>query len=153
MLVHSQPSTPSSRGTTLVAVRRRRIGKRPSLGSARAGPDSAAATAIAPSGMIERLAQHPAVVQLHAGGADLEEVDAATALPALAAGLELEQVLVPGRDRGLGFGGGGLRRRCAGRVGHRGTYIGIEAASVEPRQGGDASAAAITLLRALCVRS
>src|SRR3954464_8956909 len=133
LVVHSQPSTPSSRGTTFVPAIRRRIGKRPSLGSARAAPGSAAATAIAPRRRDKGFAQHAAVVQLHAGRSDLEEVDRAPALPALAACLELEQVLVAGRGCGFGLGGSdGLRRRCAGRVGHVGTYIGMEAPRVEP---------------------
>ena len=83
-------------------------------------------------------------------GLILRKSTAAAALPALAAGLELEQVLVPRRDRRRGLGGGGLRRRCAGRVGHLLSLHrqrGREALS--PVRDGDASAAAITLLRAL----
>ena len=50
VLVHSQPSMPSSRGITAVALTRRRIGKRPTMPDTFAGPGSTEATLTRPSG-------------------------------------------------------------------------------------------------------
>jgi hypothetical protein len=58
--VHSQPSTPSSRGMiTLEPVTRRSTGKRPSPAIGRDGPDSVPARAIAPSGIVSGASSTP----------------------------------------------------------------------------------------------
>ena len=106
--VHSQPSTPSSRGTTAVALMRRRIGKRPSSSTARALPISATARSTAPEGQLHRQAQDARVAQLDAQRAELEQVDLVAA--ALAGCLELEQELIADRTAGRS----GRRRWSAG---------------------------------------
>ena len=129
---------------------RRRIGKRPSTAIARAAPGSASAAAIAPSGMISGCAQDAAVVQLHPERAELEEVDGALALPRTR-GLELDQVLVAGRDGG--FAAPRAERAAEAERWTDRPYLELhrqEGARLSPSrrvQDGGASAAAITLLR------
>ena len=87
--VHSQPSTPSSRGTMAELARRRRTREAALDGERLRAAGLGNRDGDRAERHHERLAEDPAAVELHAGRAELEVVDRAFALPR-ALGLELD---------------------------------------------------------------